>query len=299
MIKNLKNVNLIDNKTILITGTTSGIGLEAVSHLSNLNCLILACVRNTELAEKQLSHLKSKNPKFNFMVYKLDLQDIQSINNLINKIKSDGISKIDYVINNAGIYARPIKKLPCGLEQHFFTNCIAPIYLSKKILPLLNNNSKLIFVSSISIKSAKINKENIDLSGIKNKTKIYANSKLWLTLYLLKWKSNLSSNSKYSIEIVHPGICASSLMSYKNGSFSKFTSATISVGMKVLFHSTKKASLCELAGITLSTNTNEWIGPKIFGIWGLPKRKTIPLKNAILKNSDFCYNHIENILINL
>ena len=96
MIKKLIKDNFLENKTILITGTTSGIGLEAITHLSKYNCHIIACVRNTSLAIQQLDKLKIKNPTFSFSVYPLDLQDINSINNLVNTLKKDSI-KLPYI----------------------------------------------------------------------------------------------------------------------------------------------------------------------------------------------------------
>lgn len=297
MIKKLLKNNILFNKTVLITGTTSGIGLSCTKHLARLGCNIIACVRNTSLANEQFKKLKTKYPKINYKIFYLDLQDLNSVNQLIKELKSSLPGGIDFVINNAGIFARPKKQTAYGYEQHFFTNCLATIYLSKNLLPLLNQNSKLVFVSSISIKNAKINFENIDFNTINNKIKIYANSKLWLTLYLLEWKRSLENQkSNYSIEIVHPGICASSLMSSKNGSFSKLISGIINFGMKLLFHSSKKAALCEIAGLINSTTDKEWTVPHLFGIWGHPTTKKIKTKNANSQICQNCYETIENIL---
>ena len=53
----LKNCYELQNKTVVITGTTSGIGLESLKHLCTLNANIIVGVRNTELAETQKEEL--------------------------------------------------------------------------------------------------------------------------------------------------------------------------------------------------------------------------------------------------
>lgn len=295
MLKNLiKNKTLL-NKTVLITGTTSGIGLSCIKHLARLGCHIIACARNNNLASKQLDDLSKKHPTLKYNVYHLDLQNFDSIDSLFETLKKDFPNGIDYVINNAGIFARPKKQTQFGFEQHFFTNCVAPLYLTKKLMPLLNENSKVVFVSSISIKNAKINFENIDLKNENNNIKIYANSKLWLTNYI-QHHNLLNSNQKSKFQIVQPGVCSSSLMNSKNGSFSKFISGVCNIGMKILFHSPSKAALCEIAGLTKSTNNNEWIGPWCFGVWGKPKTTKLITKNANPAIQEKCYKTLECII---
>jgi NAD(P)-dependent dehydrogenase (short-subunit alcohol dehydrogenase family) len=295
MLKKLIKNKTLQNKTVLITGTTSGIGLACVKHLARLGCNIIACSRNNNLAESQLLALSKKYANLKFNVYHLDLQNLKTINSLCENLKKDYPNGIDFVINNAGIFARPKKETEFGFEQHFFTNCIAPLYLTKKLMPLLNENSKVVFVSSISIKNSKINFKNIDLKNENNKIKIYANSKLWLTNYILHHKK-LNPDSKIQFQISQPGICSSSLLSSKNGSVSKFIFGVCNIGMKILFHSASKAAICEIAGLAQTTSQNEWIGPWCFGIWGNPKTTKLSAKNAKPEISTKCYNLIENTI---
>ena len=45
--------------------------------------------------------------------------------------------------------------------------------------------------------------------------------------------------------------------------------------MKIIFMKPKKAALCVLYGLFYGCKHSEWIGPKYFNIWGLPKIKKI------------------------
>ena len=297
MIKKLIKNKELFGKTVLITGTTSGIGLACVRHLARLGCSVISCSRNTDLATKQLASLKEKY-NFNFYVYGINLQDTTSIKELSGKLRKDFPGGIDFIIHNAGIFARPKQITSYGYEQHFFTNCIAPIFLTKQLEPVLKENSRVVFVSSISSKSAKIDFNNIDFNSKNNNIKIYANSKAWLSSYINHYNS-LNQNLKTQYVLVHPGVCASSLMSSKNGRFPKVVSGIINVGMKILFHSSSKASLCEVAGLVLHTEPNKWIGPSLFGVWGKPKLQKLSFKNANPQIQEKCYKTLENIINNL
>ena len=70
--------------------------------------------------------------------------------------------------------------------------------------------------------------------------------------------------------------------------------------MKVVFMSVKKATLSILSGAFWSTSGEQWIGPRIFDVWGLPKTKKLKIAKAeaeqIIANSQKIYNGILNEL---
>lgn len=293
-----KNAELIKNKNIVITGTTSGLGFEAMKHLALAFANVVVGVRNTERANSQIENLKKECPNAFIVAVKLDLTDPKSIKQFsveVNKIFADGI---DALINNAGIYAQKQKILETGFEQHFFVNCIAPCYLSKLLLPALEKrkNSKLVFVSSISIKGKIPNFDNIDKRDEHGDIKIYGNSKIWLTLYALELKNKLAkNNSNVCVNICQPGIAATSLMHYSHGKFSKFAFKFINFGMNLLFPKTKKACLVEIYSIFSKTNQNEWVCPAgISNVYGYPKTKKLKLKKQVLACAPKCFEIISN-----
>jgi hypothetical protein len=69
--------------------------------------------------------------------------------------------------------------------------------------------------------------------------------------------------------------------------------------MKILFHSPAKAALSEIAGLIYETKNNEWIGPRVFGIWGKPKKSKFNTKNANAEICSKCHETLENIINNL
>lgn len=304
MIKFWKNKNLtsLKNKRIVITGTTSGLGLETLKHLASLNCEIVVGVRNTKKANEQKTEILKFFPNAKIEIFKLDLTDIESISSFSKNIKNHFSSGFDALVNNAGIFAQPKQILNSGYEKHFFTNTLAPIILSKSLLPSLQKqpNSKIIFVGSISFNNAIINTNDIDIAKNKNNITTYANSKRWLIFYSLALAKKLKEeNSNTSVTICNPGISGTSLMNPKNGTFSNILYKITSTGQKILFPSPKKASLTELFSIIAKTENFEWISPKIFGIWGYPNISKLKIKHFKKEDISFCYDKIEEIIQNL
>lgn len=296
-----ENCSGLYGKTIVITGTTGGIGNATLHHFAQLGAKVITGVRNTARAEEQYNEIKKFYPDFELTILKVDLQSVESIKTFANKITKLSPNGIDALINNAGVYAQQKEILESGFEKHFFVNCIAPALLSKLLLPTLSKkqNSKILFVSSISIFFTKINLEDINSLSVKNKTKVYARSKKWLTFYARSLAKKLE-DTNVNLSIVHPGITASSLFLPKHKGFRKTFYPVLNFFMKLVFPSVSKASLSEIFALTTKTQPTEWVGPtKFFNIYGKPRTKTLKIKNETKKIEDLCYEQIDKIIINL
>ena len=297
-----QNYSELNGKVIVVTGTTNGLGKNLLEHLATLNAEVVCGVRNPEKSNSAITQLQKKYNTFKATSIALDLQNVDSIKlfaKRVSQLYPDGVYAL---VLNAGIFAQNKEFLLSGFEKHFFVNTLSSCLLAKLFLPLLNKtiNSKLVFVSSISFKSAKVNLLNCDKSNEKDSIKIYANSKRWLTFYALKLKENLKDfYPNVCVNICHPGISATTLMSPSRGRFNKFTSSVLTGGMKLIFPSSKKACLSELFALTHQTNLNSWIGPKLFNVYGKPKIQKLKIKFKENNICDKCYAQINKIIDNL
>ena len=86
-------------------------------------------------------------------------------------------------------------------------------------------------------------------------------------MYALAEKYGKSGN----LAITHPGITFTNITSH----YPKIIFALIKHPMKVIFMSPKKAALSILKGIYTPTSKEEWIGPRLFNVWGMPKKKRL------------------------
>jgi short-subunit dehydrogenase len=117
------------NKTILITGASSGIGKETAKKFQANGWNVIATMRNPE-KETELNELE------NSWVTKLDVLDLESIQNTVN----EGINrfgKIDVLLNNAGYgaYGTLESFSRERIVKQFNTNVIGLLDVTKAILP--------------------------------------------------------------------------------------------------------------------------------------------------------------------
>eukprot|EP00055_Hartaetosiga_balthica_P004401 m.11436 g.11436 ORF g.11436 m.11436 type:complete len:370 (+) comp3836_c0_seq2:52-1161(+) len=153
--------NLSDGAVIIITGASSGIGLEAAKQIACLPCsphLILAC-RSVEKANSAALEIKSHatlvNSKLSGVdVLPLDVTSSTSIRRFHEKLY-DLIHEraVDALVLNAGIAKFHLKKPEVtedGHEIHFSTNYLGHFYLTHLLLPALerSRSARVVFVSS-------------------------------------------------------------------------------------------------------------------------------------------------------
>lgn len=140
--KVMKNINL-SGKTIIITGGYSGIGLEMTKQLSRAGAKIIIPARRMEVAKKNLSKIK------NIDILPLDLTNPESIHQFAESFLQNN-SKLDILINSAGLMYLPLKRDSRGIEYHFATNHLGHYQLTMELLPALKNakNSRVINLSS-------------------------------------------------------------------------------------------------------------------------------------------------------
>ncbi len=257
------NTTDLGNKTAVITGSTGGLGYEICKTLVSINCNLILLNRNLEKSNKQKEELLSLNPNITIDIIQLDLCNIAEVKKVVNKLKE---IKFDYLIHNAGVYNVPIEQTSSDFNNVFTTNFVSPYYLTKELLPhIKHNNIKTIVVSSIAHNYSKIDENDIDFSKRKKPSKIYGNSKRFLTFGLMKL---FEENQYPNYSICHPGITLTNMTNH----YPKAINWLVKIGIKLLFPNPQKASLNIIKSLFKNTNFNEWIGPKYFNIWGTPTK---------------------------
>ena len=255
-----KNIDRLDNKTVVITGATGSIGLATTKYLAHLNANIIIAVRNSKKGNQLIEDIKKYHPSVNISMMIVDFSSIESVDNFINELKN---VKMDYYITTAGVYHLPETITKDGLEIHYETNYFNQI----RVIESLSKDLPILVVSSISHKKCKVNFENHMSLGVKNRTKVYGRSKRLLNYHLLYLKGQ-----GYDIRITHPGVSATSLFNSDKGGFGKLFNALIVPLMKIIFHSPDKSSLTVLYGLNDEVEYGKEIGPKgLFAVWGYPK----------------------------
>ena len=140
----------LKNKTVIVTGASGGIGFEIVKHLIVLEANVIVTTRGNKLGQLT-QRILSEHSTANITEMQLDVSSLKSIDAFVAEIEKNKVN-VNYLINNAGIYKVNKSTTEEGFEVHFATNYLGPMYLSLKLLPVLNKNknARIIFQSSIS-----------------------------------------------------------------------------------------------------------------------------------------------------
>ena len=188
-------------KTILITGSTDGIGKLAAIKLAKDGHHIILHGRNSEKLEKTITEIREQTHNTQVTGFVADLSDFQSIRTMAADI-SQKIQKIDVLLNNAGVFKSNIQGNKDGLDLRFTVNYFAPVLLTNSLMPLLekSNAPRLINLSSAAQSTVKI--PTLKGTEIESEQATYAQSKLALTM----WSFYLSKQqSDINVIAVNPG----------------------------------------------------------------------------------------------
>ncbi len=187
------------SKILLITGATDGIGLRTTSKLLQLGHRVLLHGRN----KKKVVNLVEKLAKFGVLEgYTADLSNMDAVRNLSVQI-SKRYSEIDILINNAGVLKTNKVLLNNGLDVRFAVNAIAPYLLTKQLLPLLNNNGRVINVASAAQKSVSVNALLGKQTGLSD-MEAYSQSKLAMIMWSYSMGKSIDPNQTVFLS-VNPG----------------------------------------------------------------------------------------------
>ena len=145
---------------------------------------------------------------------------------------------------------------------------------------------KVVIVGSIAHNYSKTDKGDVDFKTRNKASLVYGNAKRFISYSALKLTENPDAPE---ISVTHPGISFTGITSH----YPKLIFALIKHPMKIIFMRREKAALSILKGVFDSTKPYEWIGPRLFNVWGLPTKK--PLKTATAEEIDFIFNEAQRI----
>ncbi|OIQ27591.1 MAG: short-chain dehydrogenase [Bacteroidetes bacterium MedPE-SWsnd-G2] len=188
-------------KTIIVTGSTDGIGKLAAMRLAKDEHEVYIHGRNASKVEKVVSEIKIESGNNHIYGLVADFSNLNTVEDLSNSLLKK-LKKIDVLINNAGVFKTPVHFNSDGLDMRFAVNFIAPFVFTERLLPLLRNGNQTRIINLSSAAQA-----TILMEALKGKVRLtendsYAQSKLALTM----WSFNLAKTQNFCHVIaVNPG----------------------------------------------------------------------------------------------
>ncbi|KAI8934705.1 hypothetical protein NX059_008394 [Plenodomus lindquistii] len=147
MVKNFdpaKEIGSLEGKVILVTGGNSGLGKQTIAYLAAHNpARIYLAARTESKARDAIADIRKSVPNASEIVHlPLDLTSFSSIAEAASTFKAQE-SRLDLLINNAGIMMTPYSMTKEGYEIQFGTNHMGHALLTKLLLPTLLETAKL------------------------------------------------------------------------------------------------------------------------------------------------------------
>ena len=280
-----KNTHSLCGKRIAVTGSTGGLGVELCDYLATLGAELILLDRNATRSAEHREKLAAKHAvKVSSII--LDLEDITSADSAVDKlIELD----IDVFIHNAGAYSIPRRVCSTGYNNVYQINFVTPYYMIRRLMPHLSSKKgRVVAVGSIAHDYSKTDINDVDFSERTAASKLYGNAKRHLMYGL---QELFRDEQDATLSITHPGITFTNITAH----YPPLVFAIIKYPMKIVFMKPKKAALSVLSGLFHNTEYPSWIGPWMFDVWGLPKKKKLNTATdteieSIAKIADCVYN---------
>ncbi|MEO0438672.1 MAG: oxidoreductase [Pseudomonadota bacterium] len=192
-------------KTFLITGGNSGIGFEAARYLSRAGGDVVLACRSQERAAAAQEKLATESAG-DVDTVSLDLADMASIRDAAAVVRQR-YSKIDGLINNAGIMQTPQLETKDGFELQLGTNHLGHFLWTALLFDLVEAAAgRIVVVASLVHQVGRLNFDDIMLSSSYSGSKSYAQSKLANLMFAFELDRRLQQSESPAIAVAcHPG----------------------------------------------------------------------------------------------
>lgn len=193
----------INEQTILITGSTAGIGKLAALQLAKQKARLLIHGRNKEKLLRVISEFKaiSGNDKIEGLL--ADFSSLVQVRRLAQEVL-ETYAGVDVLINNAGVGTSDERYSQDGHELRFAVNYLAPFLFTRLLLPALKKSAPARIVNVSSAGQHPVDFDDVMLENSFDGMKAYCQSKLALIMFTFDLAADLQ-DTKVTVNTLHPG----------------------------------------------------------------------------------------------
>jgi NAD(P)-dependent dehydrogenase (short-subunit alcohol dehydrogenase family) len=250
-------------QTVIVTGASSGIGLEAARAFTAHGARVILAVRDEAKGRKAAKAMPGPGGA---EVAVLDLASLDSVRAFARDWSRQ---PVDLLINNAGVMIPPLSRTTDGFELQLGTNHLGHFALTNLLLP--NITGRVVTVSSGAHHSGRIDFDDLNWERRRYlRWRAYGQSKLANLLFTAELQRRLTeAGSKVRSLAAHPGYAATNLQSHSGSRLMEF--AMGSLGNRILAQDAAAGALPTLYAATADLPGNTFVGPSGFaGLRGAP-----------------------------
>lgn len=207
-----RSARSLKGKVVVITGANTGIGKITATDMARRGARVIMLCRDLSRAEPAAADIRSET-KGDVSVEKMDLASLASIKAAVERLQKT-VTKIDILINNAGVMMCPLSRTEDGFEMQIGTNHFGHFYLTNLLLPLIKKaapGARIVTVSSLAHKRGNMQWEDINYEHTEYSSQAaYGQSKLANILFTRELANRLRGTG-VNVYSLHPGVIATEL----------------------------------------------------------------------------------------
>jgi NAD(P)-dependent dehydrogenase (short-subunit alcohol dehydrogenase family) len=275
-----KDMPSLEGKVALVTGANSGLGLEAATVLARHGAKVLLACRNLQKAETAAGHVRA-TATGDVEIVPLDLASLSSVA-ACAKLVRERETRLDLLLNNAGLMAVDEAKTEDGFEMQFGVNHLGHFALTAGLAPLVlaTPGSRIVTMSSMGHRMGRMHFDDLSFEKRRyNRWLPYFQSKLANLLFTAELHRRLTAAGADTMALAaHPGGSKTDL-GHEGGGFGNRLLKPLDFGAQ----SAAQGALPIVRAATDPTaQGGQYYGPRLM-VWGQPVVET-PSRRA--RNAD-------------
>ncbi len=194
-------------KLAIITGADGGMGYEETKAVAEQGFHTIMACYCPKTAEEKRKKLVEETGNNNIEVLGIDLANLASVKAFAEKVK-ERFTHLDLLMNNAGTMETGRHMTVDGLERTVSVNYVGPYLLTRLLLPLMGQGSRIVNMASLVYCVGHLDFPDFFTRGRKGafwRIPVYSNTKLAITLFTLDLASRLKDKG-ISVNASDPGI---------------------------------------------------------------------------------------------
>ena len=200
-------------KLAVITGADGGMGMEITRAVATAGYKVIMACRDPEIAEEKRQLIMRETGNIALEIVPVNLASLSSTASFANELLQRG-EAITLLMNNAGTMETRRCITEDGLERTVSVNYVAPYLLTRKLLPLMGEGSRIVNMVSCTYAIGKLDFPDFFLRGKKGafwRIPIYSNTKLALSLFTIALSKKVKEKG-IIVNAADPGIVSTKII---------------------------------------------------------------------------------------
>jgi len=209
--KGISNNPDMHGQVCMVTGATSGIGRATATALARQGARLVITGRNEAKTQRIVNEIQNETSSKTIDYLLADYCDLRQVRDLAETFQ-DRYTRLDVLVNNAGVFLNTRRETPYGVEQTFLVNHLAPFVLTNLLLDRLLTSApaRIVNVSSDAHRQGTMDLSDLNYQHGFAGIKAYARSKLATVLFTYELSRRLD-NSGVTVNALHPGHVATGM----------------------------------------------------------------------------------------